>query len=126
EISARGAMAYGADPSGCARASGHRAGCCRGCRTAWRRIGRAYRRVQFRQPGEYVSAGGLMSYGPDYDDIFRLSANYVDRILKGASPGDLPAQAPTKYELVINLKAAKELGLDVPRSLVAIADEVIE
>ena len=75
---------------------------------------------------QYVSAGGLMSYGPDLDDIFRLSANYVDRILKGASPGELPAQAPTKYELVINLKAAKALSLDVPRSLVAIADEVIE
>ena len=67
-----------------------------------------------------------MSYGPDLDDIFRLSANYVDRILKGANPGELPAQAPTKYELVINLKAAKELGLDVPRSLLAIADEVID
>ena len=75
---------------------------------------------------QYVSAGGLMSYGPDLDDIFRLSANYVDRILKGANPGELPAQAPTKYELVINLKAAKELGLDVPRSLLAIADEVID
>jgi len=76
--------------------------------------------------GQYVSDGGLMSYGPDYDDIFRLSANYVDRILKGANPGELPAQAPTKYELVINLKTAKTLGLDVPRSLIAIADEVIE
>ncbi len=75
---------------------------------------------------QYVSAGGLMSYGPDLDDIFRLSADYVDRILKGANPGDLPAQAPTKYELVINLKAAKALGLDVPRSLMAIADELIE
>jgi ABC-type uncharacterized transport system substrate-binding protein len=75
---------------------------------------------------QYVSAGGLMSYGPDLDDIFRLSANYVDRILKGANRGELPAQAPTKYELVINLKAAKTLGLDVPRSLLAIADEVIE
>ena len=67
-----------------------------------------------------------MSYGPDLDDIFRLSADYVDRILKGANPGDLPAQAPTKYELVINLKVAKVLGLDVPRSLMAIADELIE
>jgi len=75
---------------------------------------------------QYVSAGGLMSYGPDLDDIFRLSASYVDRILKGANPGELPAQAPTKYELVINLKAAKRLGLEVPRSLMAIADEVIE
>ncbi|TKW70096.1 MAG: ABC transporter substrate-binding protein, partial [Bradyrhizobium icense] len=75
---------------------------------------------------QYVSAGGLMSYGPDLDDIFRLSANYVDRILKGANPGELPAQAPTRYELVINLKAAKKLSLDVPPSLIAIADEVIE
>ena len=75
---------------------------------------------------QYVSAGGMMSYGPDLDDIFRLSADYVDRILKGANPGDLPAQAPTKYELVINLKVAKVLGLDVPRSLMAIADELIE
>lgn len=75
---------------------------------------------------QYVSAGGMMSYGPDLDDIFRLSADYVDRILKGANPGDLPAQAPTKYELVINLKVAKAFGLDVPRSLMAIADELIE
>ena len=67
-----------------------------------------------------------MSYGPDYDDIFRTSASYVDRVLKGANPGELPAQAPTKFELVINQKTAKTLGLDVPRSLLAIADEVIE
>jgi len=75
---------------------------------------------------QYVVGGGLMSYGPDLDDIFRLSASYVDRILKGANPGELPAQAPTKYELVVNLKVAKTLGLEVPRSLLAIADEVIE
>jgi len=73
-----------------------------------------------------VAGGGLMSYGPDLDDIFRVSASYVDRILKGANPGELPAQAPTKIELVINQKTAKTLGLDVPRSLLAIADEVIE
>jgi putative ABC transport system substrate-binding protein len=74
----------------------------------------------------YVAGGGLMSYGPDLDDIFRLSADYVDRILKGAKATELPVQAPTKYELAINLKTAKALGLDVPPSLLAIADEVIE
>lgn len=75
---------------------------------------------------QFVEGGGLMSYGPDGDDIFRSSADYVDRVLKGANPAELPAQAPTKYELVINLKAAKALGLGVPPSLLAIADEVIE
>ena len=75
---------------------------------------------------QFVAGGGLMSYGPDGDDIFRRSADYVDRILKGANPAELPAQAPTRYELVINLKTAKALGLGVPPSLLAIADEVIE
>jgi putative ABC transport system substrate-binding protein len=75
---------------------------------------------------QFVSRGGLVSYGPDLEDIFRRSADYVDRILQGASPAELPAQAPTKYELAINLKTAKALGLDVPASLLAIADEVIE
>jgi len=74
---------------------------------------------------QFVASGGLMSYGPDVDDIFRQSADYVDRILKGAKPAELPAQAPTRYELAINLKTAKALGLDVPPSLLAIADEVI-
>ena len=74
----------------------------------------------------YAASGGLIAYGPDPNDPFRRAADYLDRILKGAKPSDLPVQAPTKYKLVINLKTAKALGLTVPASLLARADEVIE
>jgi putative tryptophan/tyrosine transport system substrate-binding protein len=75
---------------------------------------------------QFVIEGSLMSYGPDTADIFRRSASYVDRILQGESPGNLPAQSPVKFELVVNLKTAKALGLSLRESFLQLADEVIE
>ena len=74
----------------------------------------------------FVAAGGLVSYGPDFIDQYRRAAGYVDRILKGEKPADLPVQAPTRYETVLNMRTAKALGLDVPPTVLVRADEVIE
>ncbi len=87
--------------------------------------------AKYRVPASYsyrqnVKEGGLTSYGADASDIFRRSASYIDRILKGTAPADLPAQAPVKFEIAINLKTAKALGLDIPSDLISLADEVIE
>jgi putative ABC transport system substrate-binding protein len=81
--------------------------------------------ASFQRPA-YVEVGGLMSYGPDIDDIMRRMADYVDRILKGASPADLPVEQPRRFQLVVNAKTAKALGLTIPQSVLLRADEVIQ
>jgi ABC-type uncharacterized transport system substrate-binding protein len=89
-------------------------------------LGLKHRLPIMSQFSRIVEAGGLMSYGPDLSELFRRAATYVDKILKGAKPGDLPIEQPTKFELVINLKTAKALGLTIPPSLLGRADEVIQ
>jgi putative tryptophan/tyrosine transport system substrate-binding protein len=85
-----------------------------------------YRLLAIYPQGEFVEAGGLMSYGVDFDDLFRKVAHYVDKILKGAKPADLPVQQATKFEFVINPKAAKQIGITIPARVLERADRVIK
>ena len=80
--------------------------------------------ASYRQP-EYSDAGGLMTYGPNYPDLFRRAATYVDKILKGAKPGEIPVEQPMKFEFIVNLKAAKQIGLTIPPNVLVRADKVI-
>ena len=75
---------------------------------------------------DYIEAGGLVSYGPNISDLFRRTGDFVDKILRGAKPADLPVEQPTKFDLIVNLKTAKALGIEVPPTLLSRADEVIE
>jgi putative ABC transport system substrate-binding protein len=95
-------------------------------RNAINRFTMRYRLPTIYQSRSFIVDGGLMSYGPDFADLFRQAASYVDRILRGAKPGDLPVQYPTKIDLAINLKTAKAIGLEIPPTLLLRADEVIE